>query len=156
MSATLLPADGLLLGRAKVPGFAYPRVVTVRGGKVLDITAKAAPTVRDATRKSEVLRTTRTPSEPITADATATRPMAKSAIRPVVVTCTTMSTGRLHYHIGRGAPRTASRGAAGDRPATNLVRPDGHRSGPACTSPGRTEITAVATVAMSPGTPRTP
>ena len=47
MSATLLPADGLLLGRAKLPGSAHPRVVTVRDGRVLDITAKAAPTVRD-------------------------------------------------------------------------------------------------------------
>lgn len=47
MSANLLPADGLLLGRANVPGFAYPRVVTVRAGRLLDITAKAAPTVRD-------------------------------------------------------------------------------------------------------------
>ena len=46
----------------------------------------AGPTVRDATRKSEVLRTSRTPSEPITADATATRAIAESAIRAVVVT----------------------------------------------------------------------
>jgi fumarylacetoacetate (FAA) hydrolase family protein len=47
MSATLLPSDGLLLGRARVPGSAHPRVVTVRDGRVLDITAKAGPTVRD-------------------------------------------------------------------------------------------------------------
>jgi hypothetical protein len=44
------------------------------------------PTVRDATKKSEVLRATRTPSDPITADATATRPMATIAMMPVVVT----------------------------------------------------------------------
>ena len=43
----MLPKDGLLLGRATVPGFSYPRVVTVRGGRVLDITGKSAPTVRD-------------------------------------------------------------------------------------------------------------
>jgi fumarylacetoacetate (FAA) hydrolase family protein len=43
----MLPRDGLLLGRATVPGFSYPRVVTVRGGRVLDITGKSAPTVRD-------------------------------------------------------------------------------------------------------------
>lgn len=47
MSATALPSDGLLLGRARVPGSTFPRVVTVRDGQVLDITAKAAPTVRD-------------------------------------------------------------------------------------------------------------
>jgi fumarylacetoacetate (FAA) hydrolase family protein len=47
MADAIIPADGLLLGRARVPGFAYPRVVTVRSGKVVDITAKAAPTARD-------------------------------------------------------------------------------------------------------------
>src|SRR5690606_16840877 len=46
------------------------------------------PTVREATKKSEVLRATRTPIDPITADATATRPMATSAMMPVVVTAT--------------------------------------------------------------------
>jgi len=38
MSVALVPAEGVLLGRAMVPGFLYPRVVTVRGGRVLDIT----------------------------------------------------------------------------------------------------------------------
>jgi fumarylacetoacetate (FAA) hydrolase family protein len=47
MSAAILPEGGLLLGRARVPGFACPRIVTVRDGQVVDITAKAAPTVRD-------------------------------------------------------------------------------------------------------------
>ncbi len=46
----------------------------------------AGPTVREATRKSEVLRATRTPSEPIMAEANATRAMAASAITAVVVT----------------------------------------------------------------------
>src|SRR5918994_5879931 len=45
----------------------------------------AGPTVREATKKSDVLRATRTPSDPITADASATRPMATSATRPAVV-----------------------------------------------------------------------
>ena len=49
----ILPAEGLLVGRAKVPGFAYPRVVTVRNGRVLDITSKAAPTVRDICEMSD-------------------------------------------------------------------------------------------------------
>jgi fumarylacetoacetate (FAA) hydrolase family protein len=47
MSGAVVPAEGVLLGRATVPGFAHPRVVTVRGGRVLDITAAAAPTSRD-------------------------------------------------------------------------------------------------------------
>lgn len=47
MSAAIVPADGLLLGRARVPGFAFPRIVTVRAGRVLDITAPNGPTVRD-------------------------------------------------------------------------------------------------------------
>jgi fumarylacetoacetate (FAA) hydrolase family protein len=47
MSDEILPAAGALLGRAKVPGFAYPRIVTVRNGRVIDITGKDAPTVRD-------------------------------------------------------------------------------------------------------------
>ncbi len=47
MSGAVVPAEGVLLGRAFVPGFAYPRVVTVRRGRLLDITAQAAPTSRD-------------------------------------------------------------------------------------------------------------
>jgi hypothetical protein len=38
------------------------------------------PTVREATRKSDVLRATRTPSEPMTAETTPTRTIAISAI----------------------------------------------------------------------------
>jgi len=47
MAEIVVPSEGMLLGRASVPGFSYPRVVTVRGGRVVDITAKAAPTARD-------------------------------------------------------------------------------------------------------------
>lgn len=43
----VLPRDGLLLGRAHVPGQRYPLVVTVREGMLVDITGAAAPTVRD-------------------------------------------------------------------------------------------------------------
>ncbi len=53
MSDEILPADGLLLGRVKMPGFAYPRVVTVRGGRVVDITSNDAPTVRDICEKPD-------------------------------------------------------------------------------------------------------
>jgi len=47
MNAKAYPEDGILLGRARVPGFAYPRIVTVRNGDVLDITAPGMATVRD-------------------------------------------------------------------------------------------------------------
>ncbi len=47
MSDGFLPEGGLLLGRATVPGSRFPRVVTIRDGRVVDITARAAPTVRD-------------------------------------------------------------------------------------------------------------
>lgn len=39
--------EGVFLGRVRLDGGGYPRVVTVREGKVVDITARAAPTVRD-------------------------------------------------------------------------------------------------------------
>lgn len=39
--------DGILLGRARVPGFAHPRIVTVRDGELFDITAAGFATVRD-------------------------------------------------------------------------------------------------------------
>ncbi|MDX8459035.1 fumarylacetoacetate hydrolase family protein [Mesorhizobium humile] len=44
---TRLPADGLFVGRARTSDVAHPLVVTVRDGQVIDITASAAPTVRD-------------------------------------------------------------------------------------------------------------
>jgi fumarylacetoacetate (FAA) hydrolase family protein len=42
-----LPSEGTLVGRARAPGTAHPLVVTVRGGDLIDITSKSAPTVRD-------------------------------------------------------------------------------------------------------------
>lgn len=47
MSSATVPDKGILLGRAKLPGCNYPRVITVRAGTVFDITSKSAPTVRD-------------------------------------------------------------------------------------------------------------
>jgi fumarylacetoacetate (FAA) hydrolase family protein len=44
---TNLPSDGVFLGRAHSPSKPYPLVATVRDGEVVDITSKAAPTVRD-------------------------------------------------------------------------------------------------------------
>ena len=46
MSVHSIP-DGLLLGRAQVPGFDHPRVVSVRNGHLVDITAPGFATVRD-------------------------------------------------------------------------------------------------------------
>jgi fumarylacetoacetate (FAA) hydrolase family protein len=39
--------DGILLGRARVPGQSHPRIVTVRGDELIDITARGFATVRD-------------------------------------------------------------------------------------------------------------
>jgi fumarylacetoacetate (FAA) hydrolase family protein len=43
----IVPDEGVLLGRAQLPGETLPRVVAVRGGVAFDITERAAPTVRD-------------------------------------------------------------------------------------------------------------
>ncbi|MEO6012000.1 MAG: fumarylacetoacetate hydrolase family protein [Devosia sp.] len=53
MSDGILPVSGTLVGRAQVPGFSYPRVVTVRAGRMIDITGKDAPTTRDACEKPD-------------------------------------------------------------------------------------------------------
>ncbi|MBB3236283.1 fumarylacetoacetate hydrolase family protein [Phyllobacterium endophyticum] len=47
MPDTIIPSSGVLVGRAKLPGHAYPRIVTIRDGGVFDITSRNAPTVRD-------------------------------------------------------------------------------------------------------------
>ena len=39
--------DGILIGRALVPGFEHPRIVTLRDGQLVDITARSMATVRD-------------------------------------------------------------------------------------------------------------
>ncbi|WP_297112175.1 fumarylacetoacetate hydrolase family protein [uncultured Devosia sp.] len=46
MTVNDLP-DGVLLGRAILEGFDYPRIVTVRDGQLVDITARGMATVRD-------------------------------------------------------------------------------------------------------------
>jgi fumarylacetoacetate (FAA) hydrolase family protein len=47
MAQAIVPGEGVLVGRAMVPGFSYPRLVTVRDGALYDITWKLAPTMRD-------------------------------------------------------------------------------------------------------------
>ncbi|MBE7732325.1 fumarylacetoacetate hydrolase family protein [Devosia faecipullorum] len=46
MSIDHIP-DGLLVGRAWIGGFDHPRIVTVREGKLVDITARGMASVRD-------------------------------------------------------------------------------------------------------------
>lgn len=47
MSVAIIPNSGVLLGRVKLSNYDYPRIVTVRDNKLIDITNKTAPTVRD-------------------------------------------------------------------------------------------------------------
>ena len=46
-ASNILPAEGIFFGRALIPRTLHPVVVTVRDDTVFDITATAAPTVRD-------------------------------------------------------------------------------------------------------------
>lgn len=46
MSIDHIP-DGLLVGRARIAGFDHPRIVTVREGRLVDITARGMASVRD-------------------------------------------------------------------------------------------------------------
>lgn len=46
MSVSEIP-QGVLVGRARIDGFDYPRIVTVRDGQLIDITARGMATVRD-------------------------------------------------------------------------------------------------------------
>lgn len=53
MSEVIYPADGVLLGRARVPGIAHPVIVTVRNGDLVDITARGMATVRDIAESAD-------------------------------------------------------------------------------------------------------
>ncbi len=53
MANPIVPSEGVLLGRARVPGYEHPRVITVRGEDIVDITAKAAPTSRDIAEQAD-------------------------------------------------------------------------------------------------------
>jgi fumarylacetoacetate (FAA) hydrolase family protein len=48
--------EGTLLGRARVPGQLHPRIVTVRNGELVDITAKGSATVRDIAESGDAAR----------------------------------------------------------------------------------------------------
>ena len=53
MANSIVPSEGVLLGRARVPGHEHPRVITVRGEDIVDITAKTAPTSRDIAEQAD-------------------------------------------------------------------------------------------------------
>ncbi|SFV30115.1 Fumarylacetoacetate (FAA) hydrolase family protein [Devosia crocina] len=59
MGTNIIP-NGILLGRARVPGQTLPRVVTVRDGKLVDITAKGFATVRDIAESGKAAEHVRT------------------------------------------------------------------------------------------------
>lgn len=59
MGTNIIP-NGILLGRARVPGQTLPRVVTVRDGKLVDITAKGFATVRDIAESGKAVEHVRT------------------------------------------------------------------------------------------------
>lgn len=52
--------DGTLLGRARVPGHVYPRIVTVRNDELVDITTKGFATVRDIAESGRAAEHVRT------------------------------------------------------------------------------------------------
>lgn len=52
--------DGLLVGRARIPGHDHPRVVTVRDGNLVDITVKGMATVRDIAESGRAAEHVRT------------------------------------------------------------------------------------------------
>jgi fumarylacetoacetate (FAA) hydrolase family protein len=53
MNGKVYPEQGVLLGRARIPGYAYPRIVTVRDGTLVDITAPGMASVRDIAESAD-------------------------------------------------------------------------------------------------------
>ncbi len=53
-------SEGILLGRAQVPGYDHPRIVTVRDGALVDITARGMATVRDIAESGRAAEHVRT------------------------------------------------------------------------------------------------
>jgi fumarylacetoacetate (FAA) hydrolase family protein len=63
--------DGLLLGRAQVPGLDHPRIVTVRDGQLMDITAPGMATVRDIAESGRAAEHVRTVAGTVLAEVSA-------------------------------------------------------------------------------------
>lgn len=53
MANPIVPSEGVLLGRARLPGYEHPRLITVRGQDIVDITSKTAPTSRDVAERDD-------------------------------------------------------------------------------------------------------
>ena len=53
MTISHLPPGGTLIGRALLAGSSVPRIVTVRDGALVDITAPGASTVRDIAERAD-------------------------------------------------------------------------------------------------------
>jgi fumarylacetoacetate (FAA) hydrolase family protein len=68
MGSNSIPG-GVLIGRARVPGYAYPRIVTVRDGQLVDITTKGFATVRDIAESGKAAEHVRTANGKILGDA---------------------------------------------------------------------------------------
>jgi fumarylacetoacetate (FAA) hydrolase family protein len=59
MSVNDIPS-GVLVGRARIAGFDHPRIVTVRDGQLVDITARGMATVRDIAESGRAAEHVRT------------------------------------------------------------------------------------------------
>lgn len=69
MTNSVFPLEGVLLGRARVPGFAHPRIITLRDGQVYDITQPGAATVRDIAEGADPAGSVRAASGVLIGDA---------------------------------------------------------------------------------------
>lgn len=86
----IYPENSFLLGRASVPGFVHPRIVTVREGELIDITAPGMATVRDIAESvnpagyvAEAAGTSLGSAETVGADSWAQRPDTTVLLSPI-------------------------------------------------------------------------
>ncbi|AVF04724.1 MULTISPECIES: fumarylacetoacetate hydrolase family protein [Devosia] len=89
MSVNGIP-NGVLVGRARIDGFEYPRIVTVRDGQLVDITARGMATVRDIAESGRAAEHVKTAPgrvvgdiEAVMANAIAGRPDRPQLLTPV-------------------------------------------------------------------------
>lgn len=89
MSVNGIP-NGVLVGRARIDGFEYPRIVTVRDGQLVDITARGMATVRDIAESGRAAEHVKTAPgrvvgdiEALMANAIAGRPDRPQLLTPV-------------------------------------------------------------------------
>ena len=89
MSVNGIP-NGVLVGRARIDGFEYPRIVTGRDGQLVDITARGMATVRDIAESGRAAEHVKTAPgrvvgdiEAVMANAIAGRPDRPQLLTPV-------------------------------------------------------------------------